>query len=91
MLFYLCSVWQIYYSNAHSLSSYRMYRNNEPVLQCTVEMHNKPEKTRNTCFAAGLVYLNARDQLSLSEVEGERVTIFEKTKSFFGLFSINQN
>ncbi|CAH0390893.1 unnamed protein product [Bemisia tabaci] len=82
---------QIYYSNAHSLSSYRMYRNNEPVLQCTVEMHNKPEKTRNTCFAAGLVYLNARDQLSLSEVEGERVTIFEKTKSFFGLFSINQN
>lgn len=42
----------------------------------------------NSCYTAGLMRIEPGDKLSIKETQGERFTIFESTRSFFGLFKV---
>lgn len=84
---------QIYYADHHDINGFRVYQNDNIVAQCTTMTYSLVDSERvmkrNTCFTSVLVYTQASDTISLREVEGERYTIFEPTKSFFGLVRIN--
>lgn len=84
---------QIYYADHHDINGFRIYQNDNIVAQCTTMTYslvdNQRVMKRNTCFTSVLIYTQASDTISLREVEGERYTIFEPTKSFFGLVRLN--
>ncbi|XP_014256136.1 protein eiger [Cimex lectularius] len=82
---------QVFYADPHDTTGFRIYVNDEVVMQCTITahgVHRSGEAKRNSCYTGGLVKLNVDDKISIKEVEGTRYTIFEHTKSFFGLFRV---
>uniref|UniRef100_A0A4P6D6Y5 Putative tumor necrosis factor triatoma dimidiata n=1 Tax=Rhodnius prolixus TaxID=13249 RepID=A0A4P6D6Y5_RHOPR len=82
---------QIFYANSHDRSGFRVFVNHRPVFQCTTttrNCHGSNHMKWNSCFTGGLVKLQEYDNITLREIEGDRYTVFEKTKSFFGLFRV---
>lgn len=84
---------QIYYADHHDINGFRVYHNDNIVAQCTTMTYSLADSQRvmkrNTCFTSALIYVQASDTISLREVEGERYTIFEPTKSFVGLVRLH--
>uniref|UniRef100_A0A224XMJ4 Putative conserved secreted protein n=1 Tax=Panstrongylus lignarius TaxID=156445 RepID=A0A224XMJ4_9HEMI len=82
---------QIFYANSHDRSGFRVFVNHRPVFQCTTttrNCHGSNHMKWNSCFTGGLIKLAKYDNITLREIEGDRYTVFEKTKSFFGLFRV---
>lgn len=64
-----------------------MYVDREPVLQCTVSIH-EARQTANSCFTASVVFLNANTTISIRDIREKRYSDFQKHKSFFGLVKL---
>ncbi|RZF38148.1 hypothetical protein LSTR_LSTR005509 [Laodelphax striatellus] len=80
---------QVFYSNAHDVNSFRIIHNDQSIMQCTTYTnHNTNSAPRYSCFTGALAYLADGDSLYVRDVEERRHTLFEKTKTFFGLFKV---
>lgn len=81
---------QIYFSDEHDENSYRVFKNmDEIILQCTVTAPSTEKLTKgNTCFTAGVTYLDAEDTISITDLSDERYSLFEQGKSFYGLIKL---
>lgn len=82
---------QIQYLDKHDTNGYQVFVNREPQMQCVVTTHTDSDPHRpksNSCFTAAVLYLNEGDQLSVRDIVSLRYSVFERTKSFFGLFKI---
>ncbi|XP_030746246.1 uncharacterized protein LOC115875047 isoform X2 [Sitophilus oryzae] len=80
---------QIYYLDEHDQIGYRVYKNDDTILQCTV-FSNTSRRTMkgNTCYTAGAEYLAENDKISLGDLSDGRYSLFEPGKSFFGVIKL---
>ncbi|KAL1464683.1 hypothetical protein WDU94_004307 [Cyamophila willieti] len=85
---------QIFYSTKEDTSGFNIYVNDNVVMRCittgvsTDQMSGVHASAPNSCYTAGLVKIQPDDNLSIKEMQGERFTVFEPTRSFFGLFKL---
>ncbi|KAG4076639.1 hypothetical protein HA402_001926 [Bradysia odoriphaga] len=80
---------QIFYHDVHDTNGYVVQHNAQPFLQCTSMTHShQPVIKSNTCFTSGVVYLRNGDTIQLNDLGNHRYTLFEPTKSFFGIIKI---
>ncbi|CAH1153749.1 unnamed protein product [Phaedon cochleariae] len=80
---------QIYYLDEHDTTGYRVFKNDQMILQCTLTIHSVERKLKgNTCFTAGVEHFSEGDRLSLADITPGRLSLFEKGKSFFGLVKL---
>ncbi|XP_022196794.2 protein eiger [Nilaparvata lugens] len=80
---------QVFYSNAHDVNSFRIIHNEQSIMQCTTYTnHNTNSAPRYSCFTGALAYLAEGDHLYVRDIEERRHTLFERTKTFFGLFKV---
>ncbi|KAJ8980581.1 hypothetical protein NQ317_018708 [Molorchus minor] len=77
---------QIYYLDEHDTIGFRVHKNRDTILQCTITAHSAERRLKgNTCYTAGMEYLSEGDTVSLADVTNGRYSLFEPGKSFFGL------
>lgn len=82
-------VFQIYYLDEHDVNGYRVYRNGNTILQCTVSLHtNIRSQKGNTCYTAGVEYVAESDKISLGDIVNGHYSLFEPGKSFFGVVKL---
>uniref|UniRef100_A0A8D9AKR9 Protein eiger n=1 Tax=Cacopsylla melanoneura TaxID=428564 RepID=A0A8D9AKR9_9HEMI len=85
---------QIFYSTKEDTSGFNVYVNDNVVMRCittgvsTDQIGGVHSTAPNSCYTAGLVRIQPNDNLSIKEMQGERFTVFEPTRSFFGLFKL---
>lgn len=85
---------QIYYSSKEDTSGFNVFLNDNVMMRCittgvTSEQLEAVHATApNSCYTARLMHISPGDTLSIKETQGERFTIFESTRSFFGLFKV---
>jgi TNF(Tumour Necrosis Factor) family. len=76
----------------HDINGFRVYVNNNPIFHCTTMTVHSPDDHHkakaNTCHTSGATYLSERDKVSLRDVNGLRYSLFEPSKSFFGLIKL---
>jgi len=63
-------------------------KNDEKILGCTTTRHRDTQS--DSCYTAGLIYLNPKDILSIKGLDSERYIILDPAKTFFGLFKISK-
>ncbi|XP_065165109.1 protein eiger-like [Atheta coriaria] len=81
---------QIFYVDDHDLNGYHVYRNQEMILQCTTMTHSTTRvRKSNTCYTAGVEKLAAGDRVYVRDLSNERLSLFEKGKSFFGVLKLS--
>ncbi|XP_017772611.1 PREDICTED: protein eiger [Nicrophorus vespilloides] len=81
---------QVYYLDYHDMNGYRIFKNSDPILQCTTMTHSEGRVIKgNTCYTSGVVYLNEGDRLSVVDIALGRYSLFEKDKSFFGVVQLS--
>nr|CAI5824580.1 unnamed protein product [Callosobruchus analis] len=86
-LFFIYS--QIYYLDEHDIIGYKVFRNNDVILQCTITVHTTERRMKgNTCYTAGMEYLHEGDTISIENVYDGRYSLFEPGKSFFGIIKL---
>ncbi|KAJ8938826.1 hypothetical protein NQ314_011317 [Rhamnusium bicolor] len=79
----------IYYLDEHDTTGFRVFKNREIILQCTVTAHSIEGRLKgNTCYTAGVEYLSENDRISLADITDGRYSLFEPGKSFFGLIKL---
>lgn len=80
---------QIFYHDDHDTNGYIVEHNSEPLYQCTTATHSNQRVTKsNTCHTAGINYLNAGDRIHIKDLGSHRYTLFDASKSFFGLIKV---
>ncbi|XP_003247539.2 protein eiger-like [Acyrthosiphon pisum] len=79
---------QIYYSDTHDINGYYVMKNDEKILGCTSTRHQDTQAS-DSCYTAGLIYFNSKDNLSIRGLDTHRFIILDPVKSFFGLFRIS--
>ncbi|XP_066138757.1 uncharacterized protein egr [Euwallacea fornicatus] len=80
---------QIYYLDEHDSNGYRVFINNNAILQCTVQIHSGVGVQKgNTCYTAGVEYIGENDRISLEDIFGNHYTVFEQGRSFFGVVKL---
>ncbi|KAG5875312.1 hypothetical protein JTB14_022223 [Gonioctena quinquepunctata] len=80
---------QIFYLDEHDEVGYRVFKNDEMFLQCTLRMHSAQRSQKgNTCFTAGVEHFSEGDKVSLADITEGRLSLFEPGKSFFGLVKL---
>lgn len=83
------TVLQIYYLDEHDVTGYRVFKNNQMILQCTITQHSTTRMMKgNTCYTAGVEFLASGDIISLGDVTAGKYSLFEPGKSFFGLVKL---
>lgn len=67
-----------------------MFKNNETeLLQCTITTHTRDhEANSNTCYTAGMEFLEEGDRLNIKDIARGRRSIFAPGKSFFGVVKL---
>ncbi|XP_065339518.1 uncharacterized protein egr [Cloeon dipterum] len=84
-LYYFYS--QIYYIEDHDTNGYNVFVNSEVRLQCVTTTHSSTNVVKvNTCYTGGVLYLRPGDTIFLRDIAGLRYSLFEREKSFFGLY-----
>lgn len=77
---------QIYYLDEHDTTGFRVFKNNNMILQCTITQHSAIASMKgNTCYTAGVEFFSAGDTVFLSDITPGKYSLFEPGKSFFGL------
>nr|XP_023016382.1 uncharacterized protein LOC111505750 [Leptinotarsa decemlineata] len=75
---------QIYYLDEHDVAGYRVFKNNEMILQCTLTIHSVARTLKgNTCYTGGVEHFSEGDRVSLADITEGRLSLFEPGKSFF--------
>ncbi|CAG9759336.1 unnamed protein product [Ceutorhynchus assimilis] len=76
---------QIYYLDEHDINGYRVYKNDDSILQCTISLHSGTRSQKgNTCYTAGVEHISEGDKISLGDILDGHYSLFEPGKSFFG-------
>lgn len=74
------------------MNGFTIYKNNneaEPLLQCTTMTHSVARVTKgNTCFTAGVEYLEENNRITLADISDQRYSVFTPEKSFFGVIKL---
>ncbi|XP_047113911.1 uncharacterized protein LOC124792633 [Schistocerca piceifrons] len=78
---------QIFYLDDKSTNGFKVLLDGEPKMQCSLHIHIAGTKS-NTCFTASVMYINENSRLSLHDIEANRYSVFDKSKSFFGLVKL---
>lgn len=85
---------QIYYSTKEDTSGFNILLNENITMRCittgvsTEQMTGTHTTAPNSCFSAKLMRIQQNDTLSIKETQGERFTIFEPSRSFFGMYRL---
>lgn len=80
---------QVYYLDEHDTTGYKVMKNNQGILQCTLTVHSVERRLKgNTCFTAGVEYFAANDKLSIEDITEGMLSKFEVGKSFFGVIKL---
>ncbi|KRT79931.1 hypothetical protein AMK59_7095, partial [Oryctes borbonicus] len=80
---------QIYYVDEHDTNGFGVYKNDEIVLQCTTTSHTTHRVTKpNSCYTGGVVAISNGDIIKVHDIEGNRYSLFQKGKSFFGAIKL---
>ena len=64
-----------------------MQQNNKAVLQCVTTTHS-PKTKSNTCYTAGIIHARAGDTIHVADHGSNRYSLFDASKSFFGLVKL---
>ncbi|XP_050314793.1 uncharacterized protein LOC126749159 [Anthonomus grandis grandis] len=76
---------QIYYLDVHDQNGYKVFKNSEGILQCTVQIHSRNQKLKgNTCFTMGVEHMSRGDRISIKDITQDHYSCFQPGKSFFG-------
>lgn len=82
---------QIFYDDDHDTNGYIVELNSEPLYQCTRATHTTHRVIKsNTCHTSGVNYLNAGDQIHIRDLGNHRYSLFDPSKSFFGLVKLGE-
>ncbi|GJQ68250.1 hypothetical protein Trydic_g10774 [Trypoxylus dichotomus] len=82
---------QIYYVDEHDTNGFGVYKNDEVVLQCTTTSHTTHRVTKpNTCYTGGVLAISNGDIVKIHDIEGNRYSLFQKGKSFFGAIKLGE-
>lgn len=80
---------QISYLDEHDSNGYLVQRNSENILQCRVTAPSSERLLKgNTCYTAGVVYLDENDRISIDDISDGRFTLFVPGYSFFGMIKL---
>ncbi|XP_075211081.1 uncharacterized protein LOC142318382 [Lycorma delicatula] len=82
---------QVFFYDERDVCGFYVLKNNDIIFQCKItSIHENSGNVhkRNSCYSGSLVHLKTGDQLKVLETEENRITDFEKSKSFFGLFKV---
>lgn len=83
---------QIYYLDEHDMNGFRVFKNDQMILQCVTSTHTEHRVNKgNTCYTMSVEYLKENDKVHIADISEDRYSLFEPGKSFFGFVKLGDH
>ena len=79
---------QVSYADKHRLLGYQVMVNTEPVLDCSVAFTKSHAHREISCHTGAVMYIEQGDQVYVKDTQGNRTTIRDPARTFFGLVKL---